>query len=473
MWVVDIEKMHEADQSAPPADEWRSHCIFRVPPHFKTVHGNAFKPQAVTLGPFHHDRGSHAIMEGHKRRAVRHLLRRAGKTLRDLAVAVEEVADELEDAYAGLDGEWRRQNRGRFLEMMIADGCFLLEVMRNYAIEINKKDSNEGNDYALSDPVFSPHAVVHIAAFLQRDMLMIENQLPLCLLQSIVAVEGRPSDDASINKLVLGFLGVDIDSDADIVSEGLGLHPLELYRRSLLLPKKVTTTSVLLNQDRPAETASRQDDRTSYCYCIPLNKETKTRRRQKAAAPRSAQKLWEAGIRFRLSDTAFLDDVSFNVRRREVRMPRVVLDDSAEYAYHNVMAFEALHAGTGNDVTAFVLFMRDMVESPADVDLLAQRGILRNELAGDDSEVVALFNGLTRDVAKTRQSDLCRVHEDIEGYCRISWVVYTFEAWATFKRNYLSSPWAFIALLVGMFLLVTDVTQTAYAVLSYNPTKKA
>ncbi|CAO2141947.1 unnamed protein product [Urochloa humidicola] len=475
MWVVDIEKMldnDEADLVASPAEEWRSHCIFRVPPHFKMVHGNTFKPQAVTLGPFHHDRDGHAIMEGHKRRAIRHLLRRAGKSLRDLAVAVEEVANELEEAYAGLNGEWRGPNRGRFLEMMIADGCFLLEVMRNYAIEINKKDSNESNDYALSDPVFSPHAVVHIAAFLQRDMLMIENQLPLCLLQSIVAVEGRPSDDASINKLVLGFLGVDIDSDADIVSEGLGLHPLELYRRSLLLPKKVTTTSVLLNQDRPADKASGQDDRTSYCYCIPL-KEAKTRQRQKAAAPRSAQKLWEAGIRFRLSDTAFLDDVSFNVRRREVRMPRVVLDDSTEYAYHNVIAFEALHAGTGNDVTAFVLFMRDMIESPDDVDLLARRGILRNELAGDDSEVVGLFKGLTKDVAKTWQSHLCGVHEDIEDYCRISWVVYTFEAWATFKRNYLSSPWAFIALLVGIFLLVTDVTQTAYAVLSYDPKKKA
>jgi hypothetical protein len=34
---------------------------------------------------------------------------------------------------------------------------------------------------------------VHIAAFLQRDMLMIENQLPLRLLQKIVAVEGGPS----------------------------------------------------------------------------------------------------------------------------------------------------------------------------------------------------------------------------------------------------------------------------------------
>lgn len=141
MWVVDIERMLDEADLPAPVEEWRNHCIFRVPPHFKMVHDNAFKPQAVTLGPFHHDRDEHAVMEGHKRRAIRHLLQRAGKALRDLAAAVEKVAEDLEDAYAGLGAEWRGRNRGRFLEMMIADGCFLLEVIRNYAIETNRKVS--------------------------------------------------------------------------------------------------------------------------------------------------------------------------------------------------------------------------------------------------------------------------------------------------------------------------------------------
>ena len=84
----------------------------------------------MALGPFHHKDAALRPMEEHKRKAVRHLLRRAGKTLGELAAAVEGVAIELEDAYAGLGGEWRGENRGRFLEMMVADGCFLLEVIR-------------------------------------------------------------------------------------------------------------------------------------------------------------------------------------------------------------------------------------------------------------------------------------------------------------------------------------------------------
>ncbi|CAL4992791.1 unnamed protein product [Urochloa decumbens] len=422
MWVVDIEKMldgDEADLPTSPAEEWRSHSIFRVPSHFKMVRGNnAFKPQTVTLGPFHHDRDSHAIMEGHKRTAVRHLLRRAGKPLRELAAAMEEVANEMEDAYDGLDGEWRGRNRGRFLEMMIADGCFLLEVMRNYNWDFS--------DYTPSDPVFSPHAVVHIAVLLQRDMLMIENQLPLLLLQRIVAVEGRPSDDVAINKLVLGFLGMDIDSAANVGTRlGPGLQPLELYRRSLLGANK------------------------------------------KATVPRSAQKLWEAGIRFSPSNTDFLDDVSFHGRRHELRMPLVVLDDSTEYIYNNVMAFEALHAGTGNDVTAFVLFMRDMVHSVDDVARLRMAGILMHgDLTGSNGAVVALLHGLTKDVVKIGNSWLFAVRDAVEIHCRDSWRLFVFESWANLRKTYFTT-----ALTFSIFFLITDLMRTAYAVMSYELTK--
>jgi hypothetical protein len=118
MWVVGMEK--EVDGAEPPAtvQKWPKHCIFRVPPHFKA-------------GPFHHRDAALRLMEEHKLRAVRHLLRRSGKTLGDLAAAVDGVAAGLEDAYAELGGEWCGKYRDRFLQMMIADGCFLLEFIRN------------------------------------------------------------------------------------------------------------------------------------------------------------------------------------------------------------------------------------------------------------------------------------------------------------------------------------------------------
>jgi hypothetical protein len=58
-------------------------------------------------------------------------------------------------------------------------------------------------------------------------------------------------------------------------------------------------------------------------------------------------------------------------------MPRVMLDDSSTgHKYRNAMAFEALYGG-GNSVTAYVLFMNDLVDSAADVELLLRKeGVL-------------------------------------------------------------------------------------------------
>ena len=73
--------------------------------------------------------------------------------------------------------------------MMIVDGCFLLEVMK--ATEEDRR--NNVSDYAPNNPIFSHHGVLYMVPYIRRDMLMLENQLPLLLLEKLVAVEtGKP-----------------------------------------------------------------------------------------------------------------------------------------------------------------------------------------------------------------------------------------------------------------------------------------
>jgi hypothetical protein len=103
---------------------------------------------------------------------------------------VEDAAEQLESAYMDLGVEWRAGidsgGRERFLEMMIVDGCFLLEVMRTAA-------GKNVEDYAHNDPIFSSHGILYMVPYIRRDMLMLENQLPLLVLQKLNAVEsGRP-----------------------------------------------------------------------------------------------------------------------------------------------------------------------------------------------------------------------------------------------------------------------------------------
>lgn len=153
---------------------------------------SVYKPQTVSLGPFHHDDKELKPIEEHKLRAVHHLLQRDSckTTLSELVATMEKVGEELEDAYMELGDEWRgEENRGKFLEMMIIDGCFLLEVMRT---AIGGKNTIP-KDYEQGDPVFSWHGIQHIKPFVQRDMLLVENQLPLRLLEKIVTAESGRS----------------------------------------------------------------------------------------------------------------------------------------------------------------------------------------------------------------------------------------------------------------------------------------
>ncbi|RLM69603.1 UPF0481 protein [Panicum miliaceum] len=393
MWVVEMQKVLDVADLPATVDKWPRHSIFRVPPHFRAVHsGGVYKPQTVALGPFHHGDPDLAPMEPHKRRAV------------------------------AAPAPARRQGAGRARRGRGGGG-------RGPGGRVMRRRRSEGDDgYEPCDPVFSRHAAGHIAPFVQRDMLMIENQLPLLLLHTIAAVEGggAPSEySSSINREVLKFLGVDYagraaGSGRELIGLHHPQHPLDLYRRSLL--------SNLHHHKRQAPYPSSVVGVAAR------------------AAPRSAQRLWEAGVRFRPS-SGFLDDVEFDNDKRRLEMPGVALDDSTEYKFHNMMAFEALHAATSNDVTAFVLFMRDMVDSPGDVALLAREGILWHDLAGGDAAAASLFNGLTRDVAKTGESRLCAVRDGVERYCNESWRVFVFESWAKLRNTYFTSLWATVALI--------------------------
>ncbi|KAF0889955.1 hypothetical protein E2562_034411 [Oryza meyeriana var. granulata] len=428
-WVVEVEKVARHGDPSAEAAWWRRHSIYRVPACIKDLNRRAYQPQVVSLGPFHHGDPNLLPMEEHKRRALLHFLRRVrpSRPLAEFAVAVADAAEQLEGAYQGLADEWRRgeteveKKRERFLEMMIVDGCFLLEVMRTAS-------GWEVNDYADDDPVFSSHGLLYTVPYIRRDMIMIENQLPLLVLVKLVAVEsGIKENEDFINRLVQRFLSPPARPPATGV--GLALHPLDILRRSLLVGPAPSPRA-------PQETAATDD------------------------IIRSAEELYEAGIRLRRSPTSSLLDIRFH--RGVLHLPVIAVDDTTEYILLNLMAFERLHAGAGNDVTAYVFFMDNMIDSARDVALLTARRIIYNTV-GSDKAVARLFNGLSRDVVLEPQSALDDVHREVNAYCRRRW-----HRWrANLVHTYFRSPWSFLSLAAAVFLLVMTVMQTVYTVLPF------
>ncbi|CAN6338305.1 unnamed protein product [Urochloa humidicola] len=429
-WVAEVEAaVADRAASAEESARWRLHSIYRVPACIKDLNRKAYQPQVVSLGPFHHGEPQLLPMDAHKRRALVHFLRRARRPLAEFAAAVAGARERLEGAYQGLGDEWRGGER--FVELMVTDGCFLLEVMRTAT-------GWEPNDYAGDDPVFSAHGLLYTVPYIRRDMLMIENQLPLLVLERLLAVEsGKDGNEELINRLVLLFLSP--AAWPPTTGVGLALHPLDILRRSLLYGPSPAPHAP---PPPPPPPDSSSDDTI-----------------------RSAEELYEAGVRFKRSPTSSLLDIRFHRGTGTLHLPAIAVDDTTEYMLLNLMALERLHhagGGGGNEVTAYVFFMDNMVDSARDVALLAARRVVRNAL-GSDKAVARLFNGLSRDVVLEPTSALDGVHREVSAYCRRR-----RNRWrANLVHTYFRSPWSFMSLAAAVFLLVMTVLQTVYTVMPY------
>lgn len=205
----------------------------------------------------------------------------------------------------------------------------------------------------------------------------------------------------------------------------LGLHPLDILYTSLTHGD---------HQERTGSTA----------YVMP-----------------SAMEIYEAGIHFRVSDTDSLLDVHFE--RGKLSMPAIRVDDRTEKKFLNLMAFERLHPGAGNDVTAYVIFMDNIISSAKDVALLRSKNIIECGLGSDEEVAKLLNNTLNKGGVMSPSSRLHDVQRRVKAHCRMRW-----NRWrANFFQRYLRNPWVFISLVAAVVLLVATLLQTVYTVLPF------
>ncbi|XP_039159063.1 UPF0481 protein At3g47200-like [Eucalyptus grandis] len=198
-----IAPLDESLQFMPSDDEeqwrWKKRSIYRVPARMTALNHKVYQPQVVSFGPYHHGNKRFLPMEEHKHRAVRHFLKRSKKPKECFFESLREVAWDLEESYDALDPKWKASSgegvARLFLELMITDGCFMLEILRFAAHKVD--------DYAPNDPIFSDHRTIHIMSDIGKDMLMLENQLPMLVLDRLVAVE---SDGKKVTFLDFGRL---------------------------------------------------------------------------------------------------------------------------------------------------------------------------------------------------------------------------------------------------------------------------
>ncbi|ERN06410.1 UPF0481 protein At3g47200-like [Amborella trichopoda] len=183
------------------------------------------KPSFPGLGPFHHGSPHLQPMEQHKRRQLLHFLNRSKHPLQVYLDALQAKEQAIRDCYEW-PGDLAPPESAEFINMTLLDGCFLLELHR-----ISRTDGETG--YTAEDPVFgSKSALFFVHHHNYRDLMMLENRIPLMVLNTLLDPLGT-GICTRVTEVVLELLGEEIQGK---VSEGkMGLHALQVYMMNSLV----------------------------------------------------------------------------------------------------------------------------------------------------------------------------------------------------------------------------------------------
>ncbi|XP_039010544.1 UPF0481 protein At3g47200-like [Hibiscus syriacus] len=442
-WIISIQEKLDQARQDDAAGSWERLSIYRVPHYLREGDVKSYVPQIVSLGPYHHGKKRLRQMDQHKWRSLHRVLKRTNIEIQVYLDSMKEFEDRARVCYEGTI----TLGSNEFVEILVLDGCFALELFQGAAVGFERLG------YARNDPVFAMRGSMHA---IHRDMIMLENQLPLFVLDRLLGIQlGEPDKKGKVAKLAIRFFDPLMPTDEPITKSEMnklgsslrhtdsfdpfsdlgGLHCLDVFRRSLLSSGAKPKPRVWLRK------RSNSLRRQQLIHCV--------------------SELREACIKFRKRKTDRFWDIKF--KNGILRIPRLLIHDGTKSLFLNLIAFEQCHLDCSNDITSYVIFMDNLINSNEDVGYLHYFGIIEHWL-GSDVEVADLFNRLCSEVVfDINNNYLSHLSEDVNRYHNDRW-----NAWrAALRHRYFNNPWAIVSLFAACILLVLTFAQTFYGVYGY------
>ncbi|GKV50154.1 hypothetical protein SLEP1_g56867 [Rubroshorea leprosula] len=391
----------------------------QVPRLLYEVNEKAYEPEIISIGPYHRGKNHLNMMEVHKVRFLRMLLRRTNEhtadpyehTAEPYVAALRGMVEKARNCYS----EPSSMSTEDFLEMLVLDGCFIVEFIHQFS------DGNR-DEYVFGLRV-NFYRIFH-------DLILFENQLPFFVLWELFGIMWGIERNFYVTVLLELFsgrmpgLGVDFDDDNTSIENVK--HLLDLVRGKWLPSREVM------------EYCSRAPEDANWSFI------------------RSTTELKEAGIRFKKGEGDNLFDIKF--RNGVLEIPMIKIVDSTERLYRNVIACEQFEKENPKYFTEFARFMDCLINSGKDVELLCHCGIIENWL-GSDEAVAAMFNRLTDNVWASIKF-YTQIYIDVNEYYNKP----RNKRMASLRHNYFNTPWAFISFLAAAFLLLLALLQTVFTI---------
>ncbi|XP_016510637.1 putative UPF0481 protein At3g02645 [Nicotiana tabacum] len=287
----------------------------------------------------------------------------------------------------------------------------------------------------------------------QRDIFLLENQIPLWVLKMLATLKyGDYDQDGNLQKELFGkFCGSAVfcdyqptkvrgSCDGKNSEDEQPMHLLETLR------------DVFISEPIQPKTLQQKDFKTeSKSHIYPF---------------RSVRDLKQKGIFFRSSSINSIHGIKFKSYKLfgKLDLPKEHMNIYSKVIYSNMIAYEmSPNTNTRYEVSSYVNFMKSLIVCPEDVKELREKGVICNHL-GTDEEAAKLFQDITTYDVVSHGGILVDVIKDIQSHVSCKAKTSMAECYWT----YFSTPWSIIALLVAAALLCLTIMQTHYTMYPMN-----
>lgn len=460
-WTTEIEaKLYNARPS--------NLSIYRVPSRLRQVNEDAYSPRVVSIGPFHRDNPNLVAMREHKLRYALYFFQRAQEVAqkrvlsfsfgsRESSECMREWATAIYDSDAEVRGSYAEDisniDQEELAEIMLVDGCFILELFIRFYLYLHRK--LQGYE---SDPIL---ASAWMIADLRHDLALLENQVPLCIIQDLYdAISDHEilvdNDLPPPHGLALHFFQP-MSLKASIVTEWREeyKHLLDILHKFYFLPIKTTDLSIRLNMELIPE-----DQRL---HAVQKNKI--------CGFNYSASELLESGIEFKVgSSEDQLMDITFS--EGVIRIPPVFIHEKTSSLLRNLIAYEQCSLGSTFGVTSYACLMNSLISSSRDSNLLREKGIMKNHnwFGGEEDLLAQIFKGILDEVV-VKEFHFRTLCDEVNEYCRSCFQLRKLKVFLRVRiqrytrllfSTYFSSPWSFISFMAALAILLLTFLQTYY-----------
>lgn len=484
-WVNNVRKSLDAELEEQHPLEQVTVSIFTVPKALMcSTHRDSYTPQRVSIGPYHCLKPELHETERYKL-AIAKKFRNQSKSF-----MFHYLVEKLHSMEAKIRACYHKHinlNEETLLWIMAIDSSFLIEFLKVYysfgKVEtlINRAGHNE----------------------ILRDIMMIENQIPLFVLRKTLEVQ-LESTEAAADDLLLSILTglcrdlsplvIKFEDDQILKARFREFNHILDFLYQMIVPriqeeeeeeenragnngekrgcKFLRETKLQFKRvfaSRPADIILRLPWRVvsnlpgfialSYLFTRQENEATATTVSvfdmekpplvEELTIP-SVSELHKAGVKFKPTQNGNVSTVSFNSNTGHFHLPVINLDINTDTVLRNLVAYEASNTSGGPLVfTRYTELINGIIDSDEDVRLLREQGVLVSRLKSDE-EAAEMWNGMSKSVRLTKVGFLDKTIEDVNRYYTGRWMVKI----GRFVDVYVYGSWKILAFLGAVLLLI-------------------